>query len=464
MVKRNQVLSVGAAVAAVMVGLVYAASVAKQSPRSDKGEKDAPVVVETSNASMATLGNLGDTPDETLRTLVANINKDQGEKAALEQELKRTQDALQTQKKESNAQLDALAQRLNQQLVQLEQKIGQDWETLKARQQPIAIASPDLDALGINSEREGDISGYEELGTSHASTSLVWIEPLDAKQDEEGQWTTPLMKAANALSEKASDMDAPFDSQSSITPVYTLHRGTILSNATSLTALMGRIPVNGQVTSPYPFSMVVGNQNLMANGFSLHDVQGAIVTGTVTGDWSLSCVRGVVESIDFIRTDGTILSYPQEEDAIDASFDGQSVQTQDLGYLADPNGNPCLTGVRISNAPQYLTTKGLLDAASAAAEAAASAQQTVTVEGGSSTSALTGSAMTHAAGQSAAALTGTISEFIQARMGSSFDIVYVEPGVKAAIHFRKPITLSVPAVPYRVRYDNSSQGGAYALP
>ncbi|EGU41509.1 hypothetical protein VII00023_09726, partial [Vibrio ichthyoenteri ATCC 700023] len=414
-----------------------------------------------------TLGAIGDTPEDTLRTLTASLTQGQEDKQKMALELARTQSELEAQKNESSAQIEAMGNRFNQQLEQIEKKLSSNLSELKNRQNDIAIEVPEfeLEQLGIDSGREDGVDEWSQPATTPTSSELIWTEPMDAKKDKDGQWITPLMQGAAALQERVSAMGEPFDASSpQSTPVYTLHRGAVLSDATSLTALMGRIPVNGQVTSPYPFSMVIGAKNLLANGFTLPEVQGAIVTGTVTGDWSLKCVRGAVESIDFIRTDGTILSYPEVQGAISSDFDGSSVQTQDLGYLADPNGNPCLTGIRISNAPQYLTTKGLLDAATAAAKAAATAQQTISVDGGTSTSALTGSAMKNAAGESAAALTGTVSDFIQSRMGSSFDIIYVEPGVKAAIHLRQPITLSVPEVPYRVRYQTSTQGASYALP
>ena len=467
MVKRNHFLVYSATAAAVISGLIYWASLAKSSQGSDPGTDDLPVVVQTSSSSIATLGAIGDTPEDTLRTLTASLTQDQENKKQMEIDLERTKTELKEQKSENTAQIEAMNDRFNQQLAQIEEKLTSNYSDLKARQQDIGVVAPELEQLGISSGRENGSDDWSSQGSQPnvSSSELVWSEPMDAKKGDNGQWITPLMQGAAALKAQVSEMGEPFDAHASQgTPVYTLHRGAVLSNATALTALMGRIPVNGQVTSPYPFSMVIGAKNLLANGFTLPEVQGAIVTGTVTGDWALSCVRGVVESIDFIRTDGTILSYPEEQGAISSDFDGGSVQTQDLGYLADPNGNPCLSGIRISNAPQYLTTKGLLDAASAAAKAAATAQQTISVDGSTSTSALTGNAMKNAAGESAAALTGSISEFIQARMGSSFDIIYVEPNVKAAIHLRQPITLSVPEVPYRVRYQTSQQGASYALP
>ncbi|RJX68674.1 TIGR03752 family integrating conjugative element protein [Vibrio sinensis] len=468
MVKRNSFIAYSALAAAVMTGLVFMASLAKTAQKEGETEAES-VVVETSNSSMTTLGAIGDTPEDTLRTLTASLTQNQKDKKKMDADLERTQASLDAQKSDNAAQIEAMSQRFNQQLELIEQKLASNLSNLKERQQDVAVSAPELEQLGIASGREDRLDdGSQQVTPSNTTTSsstLIWIDPLDAKKDDTDHWITPLMQSGTTQATTMSEMEVPFDTNvTQSTPIYTLHRGAVLSNATSLTALMGRIPVNGQVTSPYPFSMVIGAKNLLANGFTLPEVQGAIVTGTVTGDWSLSCVRGAVESIDFIRTDGTILSYPEVEGAITSDFDGSRVQTQDLGYLADQNGNPCLSGIRISNAPQYLTTKGLLDAATAAAKAAATAQQTISVDGGTSTSALTGSAMKNAAGESAAALTGTVSDFIQSRMGSSFDIIYVEPGIKAAIHLRQPITLSVPEVPYRVRYQTSSQGASYALP
>ncbi|MFA0056724.1 TIGR03752 family integrating conjugative element protein, partial [Vibrio echinoideorum] len=247
-------------------------------------------------------------------------------------------------------------------------------------------------------------------------------------------------------------------------PLFSLHPGMVLSDAASMTALMGRVPMDGQVTDPYPFSMIVGADNLMANGVMLPEIQGAIVTGTVTGDWSLSCVRGVVETLSLILEDGRMVNYPGQESAAESDFDGSAIKTNDLGFLADPNGNPCLSGERITNAPQYLTTKGLLDAATAAANAVAVSQQTISIDGNTTTSSLTGNAAKNATAEAAAASSQTVSDFIQARMGMSFDIIYVPPGVKAAIHLRQPITLSLPETPSRVRYQSQQEGGYYALP
>ncbi|UMM06947.1 TIGR03752 family integrating conjugative element protein (plasmid) [Vibrio campbellii] len=476
----NPLIKIGAGLGLggfIALAIIVGFAPSKPEPAAEP-EQDTPVSVAATQAQTKALKAFTDSPTDTLRTLGVAYQKSEAEKAQLAKALEQTQAQMAQQQSQNDKQVEALenqltllTERLNTSLSSIEEKVSQSRDEFRARQAPVRDSMHSYEEeLGLDSPRQGLPTGTGS-GIGYAQPSgdgLIWTEPLDATQDKDGNWLTPANKAIKqALSDVSDDFDQAgrFDANKNQgTPVYTLHRGAMLANAVSMTALMGRIPMNGQVTDPYPFSMIVGKENLLANGFTLPDVQGAIVTGTVTGDWSLSCVRGVVESIDFIRADGSILSFPEEEEAIDSGFDGTSVKTGDLGFLADPNGNPCLTGERISNAPEYLTTQGLLDAASAAANAVAISQQTISVDGSTSTSAMTGDAAKNAAAESAAAFTGTVSEFIQARMGASFDIVYTPPGTKASIHLRKPVTLRAPAQPVRVRYDTLSQGASYALP
>ncbi len=96
------------------------------------------------------------------------------------------------------------------------------------------------------------------------------------------------------------------------TPVYTLPENSTLVGSQAMTALLGRVPIDGKVTDPYPFKVLIGKDNLTANGIQLPDVEGAIVSGTATGDWTLSCVRGDVQSITFVFSDGTVRTVPSQ--------------------------------------------------------------------------------------------------------------------------------------------------------
>jgi hypothetical protein len=66
------------------------------------------------------------------------------------------------------------------------------------------------------------------------------------------------------------------------------------------------VPIDGTVNDPYPFKVLIGRDNLTANGIDIPDVAGAVVSGTASGDWTLSCVRGQIRSVTFVfEADGT---------------------------------------------------------------------------------------------------------------------------------------------------------------
>jgi integrating conjugative element protein (TIGR03752 family) len=93
--------------------------------------------------------------------------------------------------------------------------------------------------------------------------------------------------------------------------VYTLPENSTLMGSVAMTALIGRIPVDGTVNDPFPFKILVGPDNLTANGIDLPDVVGAVISGTAAGDWTLSCVRGQVVSMTFVFNDGRIRTLPE---------------------------------------------------------------------------------------------------------------------------------------------------------
>lgn len=136
-----------------------------------------------------------------------------------------------------------------------------------------------------------------------------------------------------------------------------------------MTALVGRIPVKGKVQDPMPFKLLVGADNLAANGITIPGVEGMVWSGTAVGDWTLSCVTGRLTSVTFAFQDGTIRTL--------SSNDGD----EPLGWISDEHGIPCITGERITNAPSFLTQRIGVTALQAGAEAAAQAETTTTASG-----------------------------------------------------------------------------------
>ena len=137
-----------------------------------------------------------------------------------------------------------------------------------------------------------------------------------------------------------------------------------------MTALIGRVPIDGTVNDPYPFKVLIGPDNLTANGIDIPDVAGAVVSGTASGDWTLSCVRGQIRSVTFVFQDGTIRTVPEDSSKGGSSGaqDHNGASTQGgLGWISDPYGIPCVSGERRSNAQQYLGSQALITAAGAGA-------------------------------------------------------------------------------------------------
>ncbi|PKM36507.1 MAG: TIGR03752 family integrating conjugative element protein, partial [Gammaproteobacteria bacterium HGW-Gammaproteobacteria-10] len=206
-----------------------------------------------------------------------------------------------------------------------------------------------------------------------------------------------------------------------------------------MTALIGRIPFKGVVEDPFPFKVIVGRDNLAANGIEVPGLDGMVFSGKATGDWTLSCVRGDIVSVTYVFADGTIreLSADTTKNLL-ASQQGQQQggQQQKMGWISDRRGIPCVTGTRISNAPDYLAGRILASAAEAAAGAFSQTQTTnaVSLGQGMATSVITGDAGKFAAGQAMAGGANEVSQYLRERAAQSFDAVYVDTGAELAVH------------------------------
>src|SRR5690606_3898091 len=74
------------------------------------------------------------------------------------------------------------------------------------------------------------------------------------------------------------------------TPYYTIPARATGFDAVALTALIGRVPVSGSVVDPFPVKLVLGQDNLAANGHHIPGLDGIILDGIAQGDWTLGCV------------------------------------------------------------------------------------------------------------------------------------------------------------------------------
>ena len=297
------------------------------------------------------------------------------------------------------------------------------------------ISTPDISGSGNST------GPLQNANDSSSSGSVLKNQNLNSDGS--------LLHSAGGSSSNSVDSQA-----SNQKPYYTIPNGSTLSESVTMTALIGRVPVDGSVKAPYPFKMVIGGENLAANGLSIPGISGAIVQGFTVGDMALSCVKGYVTSITFLFPDGTISTTTSQDSGPSESSEDLGFSNS-LGYLSTPSGNPCFPGKFYTNAPEYLSTIIALGALNQGGQAYAMAQQTSMSNAmGGATTALTGSVGKFMLGGAVQGGTQQAMDWYTAREKNSFDAVYVKAGQKAVINITQQIPIDYDSSGRKIAYEN----------
>ncbi|MDE9487995.1 TIGR03752 family integrating conjugative element protein [Xenorhabdus bovienii] len=407
------------------------------------------------------LGVGGDTPEDTLRTLVGTLNKVRSEQQRLGQQnadILKENDQLKNQRQDVAGQIDAAVAAIRQDDEQRRRELQDEQQGLLAqidllteRLNSTPLSAPDS-PIPLGS---GSIPYSANSGTGQ--NELIWITPADEKPTDiqtPGSGKATAQFPASFLSEQpATGQNKPQSpslqnpsKEENEQPIYTLPENATLVGSQAMTALLGRVPVNGTVTDPYPFKILIGKDNLTANGIELPEVEGAVVSGSASGDWTLSCVRGQVNSITVVFQDGTVRTLPGAGQNTHGSANG-------IGWLSDENGIPCISGERKSNASTYLPTLFALSAMNSAGDALSESQRTAQTSGtGGITTALTGNAGQAALGKAMSGGMNDMSEWLRQRYSQTFDAVYVPPGARLVVHITQRLAIDYETKGRKVRY------------
>ncbi|EHC5873750.1 TIGR03752 family integrating conjugative element protein [Salmonella enterica subsp. enterica serovar Eastbourne] len=435
---------------------------------------------------MKALGIEGDTPRDTVATLVGQVKQ-------LRSELQNTLNDNKQQKEETGRlrareasveqrvqnTLDAERQRLHDERTAFESEKSQTAEILQDLQRRIDDLS-----RGEGSHQDLPVGlGLEKGDGDHFSNGMHWVEPGDARSSDDvsgrgadGKVSTfpthfgpaQVGTALEQPGETIRHRDRDLNKTTQLRPVYTLPSNSTLMGAIAMTALIGRVPVDGTVNDPFPFKVLIGPDNLTANGIDLPDVAGAVVSGTASGDWTLSCVRGNIRSITFVFRDGTVRTVPgmsrNERDEDDSgNTQGASGVTTDgsLGWISDPYGIPCVSGERRSNAQQYLGTQALITAAGAGAASLIKSDSgnVAMVAGNNGQLGTVGISGNEAMGRILAGGVQEMSQWVNKLYGQAFAAVYVQPGAHVVVHLERPINIDYDPEGRRVNY---LTGGSHA--
>ncbi|NKB61250.1 MAG: TIGR03752 family integrating conjugative element protein [Gammaproteobacteria bacterium] len=272
------------------------------------------------------------------------------------------------------------------------------------------------------------------------SETLVWINPLELAESpnsDEGSLLNRFSNTGRSALDSArppvkSLVEKGSDALNSTLPVYTVPRNATLIGSTGMTALVGRVPIQGQVRDPMPFKVITGKENLAANGLRIPGIEGMIWSGTAIGDWTLSCVTGQLESVTFVFEDGTIQTLSSDDNQLGGSSGNSD---RPLGWISDAQGIPCITGERKTNAPAFLTQRIGVMALEAAGEAAAQSETTTLIsDSGTATSVVSGETGQYILGKALSGGSDEVAQWLRERQAQSFDAVFVPVGVELAIH------------------------------
>lgn len=427
------------------------------------------------------MGIQGDTPIDTLRTLVTTVKSNERRMDGLISDKDRQ---LKEKEEQINGRInDAVnneARKLQEQIADLKMQLF-DMATLVNNKPATQESTPQVEAQPNTVTNKGFGTAGDKLPIGGASmpnvdtSGMYWVEPSDQiSLDTSGKLVSgntvatkfgfpndfkggqsagnnekkglPFFPETDSVT-NSQGMGGNSRGKSQITPVYTVPSNSTFLNSIALTGLIGRIPIDNKVSDAYPFKVLIGRENLIANGIELPDVEGAIVSGTATGDWTLSCVRGDVKSMTFVFNDSRIVS---------TSNKGSGNNSEKIGWLSDSSGIPCVPGERKTNAPEYLGTNFFLAAASAAAQGFSQSQTTTVVDGSSVIGAVTGDQGKFILGQAIGGGLKESADWFRKRFAENFDAVYVPPGHRVAIHIEKEIEIDYNAQGRKVKYGSKS--------
>ena len=385
-----------------------------------------------------------DTPADTIKTLTANVAAMTSEVETLRLEGQRLREENKTLLTDRAQVEENIMARVHLEWLEREHARTTHEEENTTRLAKLAKRIEHLSsALGRQRDQGAALpvgQGALTPGTgAHAPTSLVWIDPLDtnAHSGLDPTTLTPDLPPPPGLLQGLAP-ETPTEPEP--VPAYTVPRNATLLGATALTALVGRVPVHGQVRDPMPFKVITGADNLAANGHTVPGVRGMVWSGTAIGDWTLSCITGRLDSVTFVFDDGTIRTISTEG--------GEA-----LAWISDHQGFPCISGKRKTNAPAFLSQRIAVTALQAAAEAAAASQTTVSIEPhGASSGQVTGDHGAYVLGKTVSSASKEITRWLTERQSQSFDAVVARAGVRLAIHIDHELTIDLEPQGRRLDY------------
>ncbi|HII3839980.1 TPA: TIGR03752 family integrating conjugative element protein [Pasteurella multocida] len=461
---------------AVLLGIKGFKSTPEETVKA--ADPNAYVVNNVTPEELRELNIQGDTAEDTVKTLLGETKNTKRTVQTAKQridEVLRENEKLRLHNDSVDERInEALEKQRDEMMSQFENELSNLTSRYEEKLAQLESKQPDFTGAGNGTQgvQTGNATTGENLpiggGQNSLSDQTIWVLPDDMQAvDKDGKPVAEGQQGEGfSFAKVFSKLDESFvgkahsdfvnkqpttgvtEKKNPAIPVYTLPENSTLIGSVAMTALIGRIPLNGQVTDAYPFKILIGRENLTANGIDLPDVEGAVISGLASGDWTLSCVRGSVNSMTFVFSDGHTQTISHSKN----SGSNNPSNSEGIGWISDPHGIPCVPGERKTNAAQFLAGQFLLSGSTAAAQGLSQGQTTTIVDGNSVIGAVTGNQGKFILGQALGGGLSETTEWFRQRYGQTFDAVYVPPGHQVAVHLTKSIDIDYDPNGRKVKY------------
>lgn len=239
------------------------------------------------------------------------------------------------------------------------------------------------------------------------------------------------------------------DGASAVIPIYTIPDAATLVNNSTMTPLVGRVPFRNNLRDPFRFKLITGATNLATNGHRIPGIVNAVWTGYAVGVREQSCVRAYLDTVTFTFEDGRIHTVRKGKGDTDAT----ASVVDNLGYLTDRWGKPCIRGRYFNNAGSYLKDRGIAAFLDGLANAYAQSQLTTQRDSGTLSTYLSGNTYEYALGKGLGNTANEIAQYVAERAEGAFDVVYVPSGIDVQIFVEDQIPIDYDTNGRKLQYD-----------
>ena len=277
------------------------------------------------------------------------------------------------------------------------------------------------------------------------SGSLEWIVPVGSDDKGKDNLFSDINAAGDGLFGDNTTQNNN-DKKADVIQYATLDREAVLFDALLATDMVGVVPTDGGVQSPFTFKIELGKENFATSGIHLPHLAKMRMSGYAVGEWGKSCVQGVITRATFVFEDGMISN-------VGASNEGGG-EASKIAFVTDAYGDPCITGEKYSNLSEYASISGGL-AGLGAIGSAISAQQFTTTQGTDSASQVfTGNTFKNAIGSGASTGLDAVNQAVAARYANVRDLVVAQANRVVVIHLSAQLNIDYDPNGRKVINDN----------